>query len=240
MASKKKNDDAVTLDLSESGLQSFKMEKLHRSALKGAVYNPRLLTDAARRKLRTGMKRHGLVAPITWNRTTGNIVGGHQRLSQLDALAETDNYQLDVAVIEVSEIREKELNLLLNNYEAQGDFDLEGLQTILRTTGLDLDGTGFDHSDIFKLFGDSMLVERDDAALDQFAQKVRDMRKVYNGISSGQNNRNSDDFYMVVVFRDAAHRDAFIARFKLEDNRYQSGEEIERLCSASEKVSEGT
>jgi hypothetical protein len=80
---------------------------MNRSQLKAAPYNPRILSEAAKRKLRTGLKKHGLVAPLTFNKRTGNMVGGHQRLDQLDALAGTANYELDVAVIDVDEVREK-------------------------------------------------------------------------------------------------------------------------------------
>ena len=54
MASKGKRFTTGTVDLSETGLQAFKMERLHRSTLKGAEYNPRILSDAAKRKLRKG------------------------------------------------------------------------------------------------------------------------------------------------------------------------------------------
>lgn len=177
------------------------------------------------------MKKHGLVAPLTWNKRTGNLVGGHQRIDQLDAIAGTDDYDLDIAVIDVDDIREKELNLLLNNQEAAGDFDMEGLQNILRTTGLDLDGTGFDHSDIFKLFGDSVFLAQDDGKLEEFAQRVRDMRDAYDGVKSGQGARNSESFYLVVVFRSEETRQHFTNKHGLEDNRYQSGEEFDRLMS---------
>lgn len=195
-------------------------------------------SEAAKRKLRVGLKKHGLVAPLTWNKRTGNLVGGHQRLDQLDALAGTANYELDVAVIDVEAVREKELNILLNNQEAAGDFDMEGLQNLLRTDGLDIEATGFDHSDIFKLFGDSVMMAHDDGQLEAFAQRVRDMRDAYDGVASGQTNRNSEDFYMVVVFKSEAARDAFAAKHGLDENRYQSGEEFDRLMSASPRSSQ--
>jgi hypothetical protein len=178
-----------------------------------------------------------MVAPPTWNETTGNVVGGHQRLDGLDALAGTANYELDVAVIAVDEIREKELNLLLNNQEAAGDFDMEGLQNILRTDGLDIEGTGFDHGDIFKLFGDSVLMVHDNGQLEAFAQRVREMRDAYDGVGKTQTNRNSEDFYMVVVFRNEAARDVFADKHGLDNNRYQSGEEFDRLMASSTKDS---
>jgi hypothetical protein len=232
-AAETESESAAPADLSSMGLQTYRMVKMHRSQLKGAPYNPRILSEPAKRKLRAGLKKHGMVAPPTWNERTGNVVGGHQRLDALDALAGTANYDLDVAVIDVDELREKELNLLLNNQEAAGDFDLEGLQGILRTDGIDLEGTGFDHSDVFKLFGDSVMMMHDDGQLEAFAARVREMRDAYDGVTSGQGNRNSEDFYMVVVFRNEAARDRFAAKHGLDSNRYQSGEEFDRLMTSS-------
>jgi ParB-like chromosome segregation protein Spo0J len=113
-------------------LQSFVMERMRRSQLKAAAYNPRIIGEAEKRKLRAGLKRHGLVAPITFNRRTGNVVGGHQRLAALDGLEDSPDYELDVAVIDVSEAEEKEINILLNNASAMGDWDLGELSGLLK------------------------------------------------------------------------------------------------------------
>jgi ParB-like chromosome segregation protein Spo0J len=53
-----------------------------RSKIHNAPYNPRFITDEAKRKLKGSIKRNGLLAPPTWNIRTGNIVGGHQRKVQ--------------------------------------------------------------------------------------------------------------------------------------------------------------
>jgi hypothetical protein len=130
--------------LASMGLEAFEIIEVPRDKLLGASYNPRIITDNERKKLRAGIKRHGLVAPITWNKRTGNIVGGHQRLRELDALAGTADYTLKVAAVDVDDVREKEINLLLNNAMAMGDWDLPKLEQILRTNTLQVEGTGFD------------------------------------------------------------------------------------------------
>ena len=56
------------------------------SELQPAPYNPRLeLTrdDPHYRKLKRSIERFGLVEPLLWNKRTGFLVGGHQRLRVL-------------------------------------------------------------------------------------------------------------------------------------------------------------
>jgi hypothetical protein len=77
------------------------------------------------------------------------------------------------------------------------------------------------------------MMAHDDGQLEAFAQKVRDMRDAYDGVGSGQANRNSEDFYLVVVFKDEGARDAFASKHGLDENRYQSGEEFDRLMTSS-------
>lgn len=224
-------------DLAAIGLESWVPVKLHRSKLKGAPYNPRVIGEAQRRKLRAGLKRHGLVEPIVWNERTGNIVGGHQRISQIDTLAGTSNYELTVARIDVDENREKELNLLLNNDNAQGDFNMELLAELVKTPDIVLDGTGFDHADLFRLFGDTPILARNDN-LDALAEKVRAAQQRYDQVKKDNKKTNSTEFYIVVVFRDAEECSRFLALNELEDHRYQSGETLAAKLGILERMKE--
>lgn len=222
--------DGEVTTLASLGLEAFQIVEVHRSELKSAPYNPRTLGDAERRKLKAGLKRHGLVAPITWNRRTGNLVGGHQRIRNLDDLAGTADYRLTVAAIDVDEAREKELNVLLNNQAAMGDWNLEELEGLVRDGACDIAGMGFDHADIFRLFGDSPLMERESSEkLEELADKVRAARDLYDSIRSGNKAKDSEAFYLVVIGKNAEAVTAFLARNGLVDNRYQSLEDFERL-----------
>jgi hypothetical protein len=227
----------ATKNLRELGLETFELATIHRSQLKDAEYNPRILREAEKRKLRAGLKRHGMVSPITWNVRTGKIVGGHQRIAQLDALAGTPDYELTVAKIDVDEAREKEINLLLNNSAAQGDWDLDALAKLVKDPELDLSGMGFDHADLFRLFGDTPIEARNEQ-LDELAQKVREARDRYNAIEQKNQNRNETEFYCVVIFRSSEQLSKFFELAKLPDNRYQSGEEIASRLGILEKLSE--
>jgi hypothetical protein len=220
--------------LRELGLQTATKIEVHRSELKGADYNPREIDDAAKRKLRAGLKKHGLVSDITWNKRTGLIVGGHQRLQALDALAGTSDYRLEVNEIDVDPKREKELNVLLNNPEAQGIWDLEKLGGLL-TDGMDLAGAGFDQADIYRIFGESLQLPSDTAAIEDLAGELDKLSATFTRMETG-NKDAGHEFYIVVVFESPTERTAFLADHKLPDNRYQSGKEIKRLIGALDPV----
>jgi hypothetical protein len=209
------------------------MVQIHRSQLTAAEYNPRLITEDARARLKRGIKNVGLVQPPVWNRTTGRIVGGHQRVSILDTLYGTEDYMLNVAAIEVDEIKEKEINLLLNNQDAMGEFDLDKLEDMFKTEGLNLDSTGFDSSDIFQMFGEGAA----NVATDIFDDAVEKMREVSSGFQGSSNTGvENDGFFCVMVFVSDIERDEFLAAIGLPETRYIDGRKFARfVLSAKEK-----
>lgn len=113
-----------------------------------APYNPRQQLeklDPRYRKLRRSIQRFGLVEPLVWNQQTGNIVGGHQRLQILHELL---HQQAFVSVVDFPLDQEKALNVVLNNRQAQGDWDLPKLTSLLEELNelpeSQLAATGFD------------------------------------------------------------------------------------------------
>ncbi len=50
------------------------------------------------------------------------------------------------------------------------------------------------------------------------------MRETFKGLRNGSG--NTDDFYVVAVFRTYEQCEAFLEKVGLPNNRYQSGEEI--------------
>ena len=127
--------------------------RLHRRQMANAPYNPRTLDASGRKKLRAGMKKNGYVGGICHNVRTGHIVGGHARIAQLDALEGSDDYEIIVDQIDVSLEDEMQINLLLNNLEAGGTFDRDGLAQVLShlaEAGVkDIEGaTGFDRNTV--------------------------------------------------------------------------------------------
>lgn len=120
------------------------------SELRPAPYNPRQRLepgDSAYDKLATSLREFGLVEPLIWNETTGHVVGGHLRLRILHEMGVT---AVPVSVVHLDPIREKALNVVLNNREAQGRFDSDKLAELLHelkdAPALVL--TGFDRRDL--------------------------------------------------------------------------------------------
>ena len=125
---------------------SIELRVLPLSHLKPAPYNPRkpLDTDsAAYRKLRASLAEFGLVEPLVWNELTGHVVGGHARLRILADLGATE---VPVSVVRLTDAREKALNVVLNNQEAQGRYDPSKLAELLAELEdvPELELTGFD------------------------------------------------------------------------------------------------
>ena len=79
--------------MAKSKYQAYETETIKRSDIKNAPYNPRIMDESAKKRLRKNIAKHGLVAALTWNKRTGNLVGGHQRLEQLDGLEKNKDYE---------------------------------------------------------------------------------------------------------------------------------------------------
>ncbi len=96
-------------------------------ALAPAPFNPRTISPESLAGLGESVKRFGLVQPVIWNRRSGHVVGGHQRVKALLAqgVAETD-----VVVVDLPEAEEKALNLALNSPSISGAFTADALALI--------------------------------------------------------------------------------------------------------------
>lgn len=62
--------------MAKSKFQNYDTETISRSDIKNAPYNPRIMDADAKKRLKKNIQRHGLVAALTWNKRTGNLVGG--------------------------------------------------------------------------------------------------------------------------------------------------------------------
>lgn len=133
------------------------IEKIEVSKLLPADYNPRKDLkpgDAEYEKLKRSLEEFGYVEPIIWNKTTGNVVGGHQRLKVLIAMGMSD---VECVVVELSAEKEKALNVALN--KINGDWDKDKLALLisdLQGSDFDVSLTGFDPAEIDDLFKDTL------------------------------------------------------------------------------------
>ena len=78
------------------------IQKIPAARLNPAAYNPRKDLkpgDKEYEKLKRSIAEFGFVEPVIWNRQTGNVVGGHQRLKVLLDLGVTD---IDCVVVDLA------------------------------------------------------------------------------------------------------------------------------------------
>jgi hypothetical protein len=131
----------------------MKIEKIDIKNLNPAKYNPRKDLkpgDEEYEKLKRSIEEFGFVEPIVWNKTTGNIIGGHQRFK---ILLDSGVPEIDCVVLELDKTKEKALNIALN--KINGDWDKEKLTFLisdLQASDFDVSLTGFDATEIAGLF----------------------------------------------------------------------------------------
>lgn len=137
----KKKNETENEKLAEAVLSKYiKAEnvELRRSEIHFADYNPRSIGQEELKSLRKGIKKFGLVGGLVVNKQTGNtLIQGHQRMSVMDELqkynpdTKENDYILRVDLIDVDKKEEIELNILLNNPNAQGRWDYDKLKAIV-------------------------------------------------------------------------------------------------------------
>ena len=133
------------------------IEKMKTENLLPADYNPRKDLkpgDEEYEKLKRSIEQFGYVEPVIWNRTTGRVVGGHQRLKVLINMGISE---VDCVVVEMDENKEKALNVALNKISGEWDKDkLALLISDLQAEDFDVSLTGFDAAEIDDLFKDTI------------------------------------------------------------------------------------
>ena len=131
----------------------MQIEKLPLEKLNPAKYNPRKDLkpgDPEYEKLKKSMETFGYVEPIVWNKRSGHVVSGHQRLKVLQHQGHTE---ADCVVVDLDEQQEKALNITLN--KVSGEWDLPKLADLINELDdgiFDISLTGFDAAEIENLF----------------------------------------------------------------------------------------
>ncbi len=132
------------------------IERKHTADLIPADYNPRKDLkpgDAEYEKLKRSIEQFGYVEPVIWNKTTGFVVGGHQRLTVLLDMGITE---VECVVVEMDAEKEKALNIALNKISGEWDKDkLALLIADLQGADFDVSLTGFEPAEIDSLFKDA-------------------------------------------------------------------------------------
>lgn len=214
-----------------SKYQKFDTEIVSRSQIKNAEYNPRIMDKNAKARLRKVIREHGLVSAITWNKRTGNLVGGHQRLEQLDCLEKSKDYELTVCVVDVDESEEAKLNVILNNPSEQGEWDLEKLAQMTEDYNFKLEEVGFTEFDIDFMFdGDdrfSELCNTEEA--EHVKGKLDDIKTARKEGMEKLKERNNANFYAVIVFESEKDRADFFKSISVPVyEEYITAEQVRR------------
>lgn len=153
----------------------MQIEKKPVDELKAAEYNPRKNLkpgDAEYEKLKRSIEEFGYVEPVIWNKRTGTVVGGHQRVKVMRDLGYEE---VDCVVVDLDEKKEKALNVALNKISGEWDNTLlANLLKDLDDSGYDLTFTGFDLAEAQELFGSGSMenVKEDEFDADSAAAEI--------------------------------------------------------------------
>ena len=141
----------------------MKIEKIAIEKINLAPYNPRKCLqpgDSDYESLKKSIDTFGLVEPLVWNKRSGVLVGGHQRLRVLIAVGFKE---VEVSVVDLDTVQEKSLNLALN--KIQGAWDNEKLAALIeeltKIPDFDMDLTGFDLPEVSEILDRAEEAEED-------------------------------------------------------------------------------
>ena len=197
-----------------------------------ADYNPRFIDEENKEKLKEGIKKFGLVEPLIWNKRTGTLVSGHQRLSIIDKLKKGD-YELTVSVIDVDEKDEKILNVQLNNKSMQGEFDIESLGNLSLDYDINISDFGFSDLDIEMMYGANEKFAEllpDTAEVAQAKRDIEEVKKDRREMMEQYKNEQSADFYFIVVCKDQKEKDEILTKMNVPIyEQYVTVEMLRRL-----------
>ncbi len=146
-------------------MADYELKKLPINALKKADYNPRKKlgkNDPQFVALRRSIDELGMIDPIVWNQRTGNVVGGHQRITALEDLGYTE---APCFIVDLSLEQEKQANVRLNSIK--GAWDYSKLSELLSEfTPDEVKAANFDPKDLQALFEKEPDVQEDDFDVD--------------------------------------------------------------------------
>ena len=212
-------------------------EVIERAKIKNAPYNPRQIDGESAKRLRKSISEHGLVDLPIWNKRTGNLVGGHQRISQLDALEGSKDYELMVNVVDIPEREEAALNAKLNNADLMGDWDFQKLADMAEEFALDFDDMGFSETTVDMMFdGDdrfSALLENDD--VDGAMSDMAEIKAARQRIRDDESEKDSINYFATIVFHDEAAKKRFFQAISINTwEQYVTLEQVLRVLNLDE------
>lgn len=131
----------------------MKIERILIEKINPVAYNPRKDLqpgDSDYENLKKSIDTFGLVEPLVWNKRSGNLVGGHQRLKVLIAAGFEE---IEVSVVDLDPAQEKALNLALNKIQGAWDNDKLAVlvEELTKIPDFDIGLTGFDLPEVSEI-----------------------------------------------------------------------------------------
>ena len=127
----------------------MEIKEMEIEKLLPAAYNPRVdLTseDQEYQDIKRSIEKFGYIETIVWNKQTGRLITGHQRVK---ILKEKGVKKEKISIVDFDEQTEKEANLALNKVEGRSEpVKLFELITELEKKGSKLEDSGFHRADI--------------------------------------------------------------------------------------------
>lgn len=209
---------------------------IKRSQIVLAGYNPRLITPTAKNLLKKNLESAGLMGGIVWNKTTGHLVSGHQRISILDRSYKykdddpATDYDIEVVEVELTEEEEKAQNIFLNNPNGQGMFDTDKLKIVMQDINFS-EMSGFDKREAMSVFGTGDFLSDEEYA--EIEQNVKAMTDGFIDMVSEDGSKL--DNYVVLIFPNASDKYNLMNAYdiQLDDMFFYSGEAfIEKIKTA--------
>lgn len=152
-------------------MDNLNIKRMRLADLNPAKYNPRKELkpgDKEFEKLKNSIENFGYVELIVVNAANNNtVISGHQRLSVLKYMGETE---ADCVIVNMNEADEKALNIAMNKVNGEWDEQkLAELMDNLKELDYDLSKTGFEPPEIDQLMSDlyNKDVKEDDFDVDK-------------------------------------------------------------------------
>ncbi|MDD2284711.1 MAG: ParB N-terminal domain-containing protein [Mariniphaga sp.] len=207
--------------------------EINRSNILFAPYNPRKKKEEIIKKLIKNFKEVGFLGGIVWNKTTGNLISGHQRITALDYIHKydgTNDYLLKVEQVNLDLKTEKEQNIFMNSPDAQSEFDNILLGDLMGD--IDFDNAGLNQETVEIIFaespnfqfGDNYEIKKEFKEITDSGKNIKEVRKE---MKDNINKQWDDRPYIIITFDNIENKAYFCDEKKLDAiNKYFRAETI--------------
>lgn len=209
---------------------SSEVVEIQRSQITFADYNPRIISDEARKHLKANIKRLGVMGGIVWNELTTNLVGGHQKVKILDELHKYDiesqenDYTIRVEKVKLNIKEEIEQNIFLNNKNAQGEYDRDLLGDLIadidyKLAGLDdydlnLSGIGLESFQLEDEEPEPLELKKGAKTPEERKADMKDKKEKSREVINDR--MQEGETYVMLSFNDFKGKSEFMHRFDLD------------------------